>query len=56
MEKSFWVICDRKVQDKVKGKFYRTTIRPTILYDNECWTLKRQQKHKMEVAEMRMLR
>ena len=25
------VICDNKVQDKVKGKFYRTTIRPAIL-------------------------
>ena len=26
--KTSGVICDRKVQDKVKGKFYRTTIRP----------------------------
>ena len=28
--KATGVICDRKVQDKVKGKFYQTTIRPTM--------------------------
>ena len=27
-----------------------------MLYGSECWTLKRQHKHKMKVAEMRMLR
>ena len=30
------VICDNKVQDKVKGKFYRTAIRPAMLYGSEC--------------------
>ena len=50
------VICDRKVQDKVKRKFYRTMIRSAMLYGSECWALKRQHEHKMEVAEMRMLR
>ena len=50
------VICDNKVQDKVKGKFYRTAIRPAMLYGSECWAIKRHQEHKMDVTEMRMLR
>ena len=50
------VICNRKVQDKVKGKFYRTAIRLAMLYGSECWTLKSHHEHKIEVAKMRMLR
>jgi hypothetical protein len=26
---------------KLKGKFYRTEIRPAILYGAECWSTKR---------------
>ena len=54
--KATGVICDRKVPNKVKGKFYRTAIRPAMLYGSECWAVKGQHEHKMEVAEMRMLR
>ena len=49
-------ICDRKIPNKLKGKFYRTAIRPAMLYGSECWALKGQQEQKMGVAEMRMLR
>ena len=34
----------------------RTAIRPALLYDTECWAIKRHHAHKMSVAEMRMLR
>ena len=54
--KATGIICDRKVKDKIKGKFYRTAIRPAMLYGSECWALKRKHEHKMAVAEMRMLR
>ena len=27
------VMCDRKLSVKLKGKFYKTVIRPAILYD-----------------------
>ena len=50
------VLCDKKFPSKVKGKFYRATIRPTLLYGTECWSIKKIFKHKMEVTEMRMLR
>jgi hypothetical protein len=41
---------------KLKGKFYRTVIRPALLYGAECWLTKRQHVHQLNVAEMRMLR
>src|SRR5215470_4611566 len=50
------VLCDRKIPLKLKGKFYRTAVRPVMLYGSECWAVKGQQEHKMGVAEMRMLR
>ena len=50
------VLCDRRIPLKLKGKFYRTAVRPAMLYGAECWAVKREQMHKMSVAEMRMLR
>ena len=35
------VLCDKKVPQKLKGKFYRTAIRPAMLYGAECWHTKR---------------
>ena len=30
------ILCDKRVPQKVKGKFYRTTIRSAMLYGAEC--------------------
>jgi hypothetical protein len=49
------VLCDKKVPNKLKDKFYRTTIRPAMMYSAECWTIKGQHVHKISVTEMRML-
>ncbi|RZB42906.1 hypothetical protein D0Y65_053489 [Glycine soja] len=46
----FWTI------NHVQGKFYRTAVRPAILYGTECWAVKSQHENKVGVAEMRMLR
>jgi hypothetical protein len=48
------VLCDKKVPNKLKGKFYRTAIRPAMMYGTECWATKGQHVQKISVAEMRM--
>ncbi|KAG2648405.1 hypothetical protein PVAP13_1NG029600 [Panicum virgatum] len=50
------VLCDRRVPQKLKGKFYRTAIRPAMLYGAECWPTKSRHVQQLSVAEMRMLR
>jgi hypothetical protein len=50
------VLCDLRVLIKLKGKFYRTAIRPAMLYGAECWFTKRQHVQQLSLAEMRMLR
>src|SRR6185437_1368373 len=50
------VLCDRRVPQKLKDKFYRTAIRPAMLYGAEYWPTKRRHVQKLSVAEMRMLR
>lgn len=34
------VLCDHKIPRKVKGKFYRTAVRPAMLYDSDWCALK----------------
>jgi hypothetical protein len=50
------ILCDKRVPQKLKGKFYRTAIRPAILYGAEYWPTKRRHAQQLSVAEMRMLR
>jgi hypothetical protein len=50
------VLCDKRVPQKLKSKFYRTAIRPAMLYVAECWPTKRRHVQQLSVAEMRMLR
>ena len=49
------VLYDRNISLRLTGKFYRTAIRPFLLYGTECWAMKRYHVKKMSVAEMRML-
>jgi hypothetical protein len=50
------VLCDKRVPQKLKDKFYKTTIRPAMLYGAECWPTKRRHIQQLSIAEMRMLR
>ena len=40
----------------VKGKVYKTVVRPAMMYGAETWAVKKTQEKKLDVAEMRMLR
>ena len=50
------VLCDRKMNVKLKGKVYKTVVRPAMMYGAETWPLKKTQERKLEVEEMKMLR
>ena len=50
------VICDKKVPVKLKHKIYKTVIRPTMTYGDECWTMKKKDEMLMNNTEMRILR
>ncbi|XP_026396390.1 uncharacterized protein LOC113291024 [Papaver somniferum] len=50
------VLCDRKVPTKLKGKFYKTAIRPALLYGAECWATKNPHILRLHVTKMKMLR
>ena len=44
------VICDRRVSAKVKGKVYRTVVRPAMMYGLEMLAIGRRQEAELEVA------
>ncbi|KAI5618911.1 hypothetical protein C0J50_21582, partial [Silurus asotus] len=50
------VICDRRVSARMKGKVYRTVVRPEMLYGLETVALSKRQEVELEVAELKMLR
>jgi hypothetical protein len=50
------VLCDKKVPQKLRGKFYRMTIHLTMLYGAECLPIKRRHVQQLSVVEMCMLR
>ena len=50
------VLCDRRMPVKLKGKVYKTVVRPAVLYGAETWATTRGQEARLEVNEMRMLR
>ena len=50
------VIRDRRVSAKVKGKIYRTVVRPAMMSGLETLAIGRRQEAELEVAELKMLR
>ena len=49
------VLCDRRMPVKLKGKVYKTVIKPEMLYGAETWATTKRQGKRIEVTEMRML-
>lgn len=50
------VLCDRKISVQLRGKVYKTMIRPVLIYGAEAWALKRREEEQLERTEMKMLR
>ena len=50
------VLCDRKLLAKVKGKMYKSVVRPAMLYEMETVAVTERQMGKMEVAELKMVK
>ena len=55
LEEISGVLCDRRMQVKLKGKVYKTVVRPAMLCGAETWAT-RGQEERLEVNEMGMLR
>ncbi|KAK3548696.1 hypothetical protein QTP70_016772, partial [Hemibagrus guttatus] len=49
------VLCARKISARIKGKVYRTVVRPAMLYGLETVSLRKRQESELEVAELKML-
>ncbi|KAK3525805.1 hypothetical protein QTP70_009059 [Hemibagrus guttatus] len=54
--KVWGVLCERKISARIKGKVYRTVVRPAMLYGLEAVSLRKRQESELEVAELKMLR
>ncbi|KIH46881.1 hypothetical protein ANCDUO_23063, partial [Ancylostoma duodenale] len=50
------ILCDRRCSRVLKGKIYRTVVRPAMMYGGECWPLSKTHERMLNTAEMRMLR
>ena len=47
------ILCDRRISLRVKGKVYKTVVRPAMMYGAETWAVKKAHEKKLDVAEMR---
>ena len=50
------VLCNRKLSAKVKGKMYKSVVKPAMLYGMEMVAVTERQMGKMEVAELKIVR
>jgi len=44
-------LCDKKIPMRLKGKFYKSVLIPTMLYSSECWIVNRRIEQSMSVVE-----
>ena len=50
------VMFDHRIPIMLKGNFYKTVIRPVMVYVIECWSMKKQRVHKRILVERRILK
>jgi hypothetical protein len=56
LRQTFSILCDKKISNKLKGKFYKMTIKSAMMYDAKYRATKGQYIQKMSVTTMQMLR
>ena len=51
-------VCDRRIglPARLKGKIFKTVMRPAVMYDLKALALSKRQEAELEVAQMRILR
>ena len=50
------VVCGRSISLKVRGTLYKSCVRNALTYGAECWALTMEDKRRLKITEMRMLR
>ena len=50
------VTYDKKVPMKLKSKLYKTVVRPAMVYESECWALRKQEEQRLHTTEIKMPR
>ena len=50
------ILCDRKLSARVKGKKYKSVVRPAMLYGMEMVAVTERHVGKMEVTELKMVK
>ena len=50
------VLCNRKLSARVKGKMYKSVVKPVMLYGIETVAVMKRQVGKMEFADLKMVR
>ena len=50
------VLCDRRLSARLKGKIYKSVVRPAMLYGMETVVVAERMEKKMEPAELKMVR
>ncbi|EYC17744.1 hypothetical protein Y032_0029g1845 [Ancylostoma ceylanicum] len=50
------ILCNRRCSGVLKGKIYRTVVRPATTYGSEYWPVTKAHERMSNTAEMRMLR
>lgn len=51
-KKASSVLCDKRIPIRLKGKFFKSVVRPTMLYGSDCWVVNTNIEPKMKVLKM----
>ena len=53
---TFWSLIYSRIPFRVKSKFYKTVVKPTIMYESKYWVVKKQYSQNIGLAKTGMLK